>query len=234
MVLNIMDELFSVPFLLYIFPLTIPALVLPCILMRPPARPRWLGSRFGVLQRWFIFESVRVLFARLGRKCHMWVVLLVAIFNYIILLNCLGLLPYAFAATAHLSITLGMAVPMWLVTAVLGFRRRKLNKLADFVPFRVPRFLAPFLALIEVLSFIIRPLVLGLRLAANITAGHIIVRLLAGGVSIMAYSGFYGYPVACVVISFLFFIVVLEFMVALIQAYVFVMLLILYLEEGDE
>nr|BAD86524.1 ATP synthase subunit 6 [Doliolum nationalis] len=139
------------------------------------------------------------------------------VFYFILVGNIFGLVPSVMSLTTLGVLTLGWGVCFWLVGFLYTFFSGPKELVARFLPLGAPMALAPFLALIEVVSTLIRPVALGLRLMANITAGHLLVHLFAGWASISFVVG-----------VVFFFIILLEMMVAFIQAYVFSLLLSLY------
>jgi len=148
---------------------------------------------------------------------------------FLISLNILGLIPYTFTPTTQLSINIGLAFPLWLATVIIGIRNQPTQSLGHLLPEGTPTLLIPVLIIIETISLIIRPLALGVRLTANLTAGHLLIHLISAGtlalLSIMP-------PVAALSIILLLLLTALEVAVAIIQAYVFVLLLSLYLQEN--
>jgi len=149
----------------------------------------------------------------------------VSIFFFIIFSNFIGLIPYIFTSTRHLSITLVLALPIWLGSMLYSIVFQYNNLLAHLVPLGTPPALIPIIVIIETVRRIIRPMTLSIRLAANIVAGHLLLTLL----------GSQG-PGASRVILILLFIglillLILEVAVACIQSYVFTILSSLYLNE---
>lgn len=145
-------------------------------------------------------------------------------FIYIILRNLLGLFPFIFTSTAHPIVTLGLGIIFWLSFFLIGWFKNFKNRAAHLVPEGRPIFLSPLIVVIESISHLIRPFTLSIRLAANIIAGHLIIGLLAM-VSLVNLFGFIG--------SILLqrILLVLEFGVAVIQGFVFRILLLLYALE---
>ena len=162
---------------------------------------------------------------RLGQKYFPFVLCL---FLFIVMLNVLGLFPYVFTPTAHIVMTFGMSLSIIIAVALLGFINFKWNFLSILMPGGVPLGLAPFLVIIETLSFMIRAISLGVRLAANISAGHLLFAILSGFAFTMLSNGLI---LSVFPIMILVFITLLEIMVAVIQAYVFCLLTTIYL--GD-
>nr|YP_009132600.1 ATP synthase F0 subunit 6 [Cheilodactylus variegatus]AKA63242.1 ATPase subunit 6 [Cheilodactylus variegatus] len=226
MMLSFFDQFMS-PLFLGI-PLIGLALTLPWLLFPTPT-PRWLGNRLLTAQNWFINRFVSQLFLPLNPGGHKWAVLLASLMLFLITLNMLGLLPYTFTPTTQLSLNLGLAVPLWLATVIIGMRNQPTHALGHLLPEGTPTLLIPILIIIETISLFIRPLALGVRLTANLTAGHLLIQLIATAAFVLLPL----MPaVAALTGALLFLLTLLEIAVAMIQAYVFVLLLSLYLQEN--
>nr|YP_010956476.1 ATP synthase F0 subunit 6 [Gephyroberyx darwinii]WMY89569.1 ATP synthase F0 subunit 6 [Gephyroberyx darwinii]WMY90297.1 ATP synthase F0 subunit 6 [Gephyroberyx darwinii] len=225
MTLSLFDQFMS-PTLLGI-PLLALACTLPWVLFPPVLR--WLGSRLPTFQSWFINNITHQLMLPLNPGGHKWALILGALMIFLITINLLGLLPYTFTPTTQLSLNLGLAVPFWLATVVIGMLNQPTHSLAHFLPEGTPTPLIPVLIIIETISLFIRPLALGVRLTANLTAGHLLIQLISMGInaliSIMPTT-------ALIMMVLLVLMTLLEVAVAMIQAYVFVLLLSLYLQEN--
>lgn len=141
----------------------------------------------------------------------------------------LGLLPYTFTPTTQLSINLALAAPLWLMTVIIGLRNNPTAALGHLLPEGTPTLLIPALIIIETISLLIRPLALAVRLTANLTAGHLLIQLLATATFVLIPL----LPaVAIATVTLLYLLTLLEIAVAMIQAYVFILLLSLYLQEN--
>nr|YP_009136876.1 ATP synthase subunit 6 [Scombrops boops]YP_009184102.1 ATP synthase F0 subunit 6 [Scombrops gilberti]BAY00621.1 ATPase subunit 6 [Scombrops sp. SI-2017]BCS51677.1 ATPase subunit 6 [Scombrops oculatus]BAR64822.1 ATP synthase subunit 6 [Scombrops boops]BAT51018.1 ATP synthase subunit 6 [Scombrops gilberti] len=209
-------------------PLMALALTLPWLLFPTPS-DRWLNNRLLTLQNWFINRFTQQLFLPLSPGGHKWAVLLTSLMLFLITLNMLGLLPYTFTPTTQLSLNMGLAVPLWLATLILGMRNQPTLALGHLLPEGTPTPLIPVLIIIETISLFIRPLALGVRLTANLTAGHLLIQLIATAAFVLLPL----MPtVAILTTTVLFLLTLLEVAVAMIQAYVFVLLLSLYLQEN--
>lgn len=143
----------------------------------------------------------------------------------IFLNNFLGLFPYIFTSSRHLIFTVSISLPLWTGHIIIGWVKTPRNMLAHLVPLGTPAVLMPFIVLIELTRSLIRPLTLSVRLAANMIAGHLLLRLL-GSSSVSA-----SYAIITLVIAALIALRVLELGVSLIQAYVFRVLSTLYFNE---
>lgn len=226
MTLSFFDQFIS-PFFLGI-PLMALALLLPWILFPTPTA-RWQTNRFLTLQNWFINRFTQQLLLPINLGGHKWALILTSLILYLITLNMLGLLPYTFTPTTQLSLNIGLAVPLWLATVIIGIRNQPTHALGHLLPEGTPTLLIPVLIIIETISLFIRPLALGVRLTANLTAGHLLIQLIATA----AYVLLPLIPtVAILTATLLLLLTLLEVAVAMIQAYVFVLLLSLYLQEN--
>nr|YP_010355162.1 ATP synthase F0 subunit 6 [Lichenostomus cassidix]UOF70156.1 ATP synthase F0 subunit 6 [Lichenostomus cassidix] len=224
--LSFFDQ-FSSPSLLGI-PLILISLVFPALLLPSPDN-RWVTNRLSTLQLWFINLTTKQLMMPLDKKGHKWALILTSLMMFLLLINLLGLLPYTFTPTTQLSMNLALAFPLWLATLLTGLRNQPSASLAHLLPEGTPTLLIPALILIETTSLLIRPLALGVRLTANLTAGHLLIQL----ISTATVSLFSTMPVVSLLtLLVLFLLTILEVAVAMIQAYVFVLLLSLYLQEN--
>nr|YP_163834.1 ATP synthase F0 subunit 6 [Anguilla australis australis]YP_163847.1 ATP synthase F0 subunit 6 [Anguilla australis schmidti]BAD77989.1 ATPase subunits 6 [Anguilla australis australis]BAD78002.1 ATPase subunits 6 [Anguilla australis schmidti] len=204
------------------------ALTLPWILYPTPTS-RWLNNRILTLQSWFVSRFTQQLLLPLNVGGHKWAVMLTSLMLFLLTMNLLGLLPYTFTPTTQLSLNMGFAVPLWLATVIIGMRNQPTVALGHLLPEGTPVPLIPVLIIIETISLFIRPLALGVRLTANLTAGHLLIQLIATAVFVLMPM----MPtVAILTAMVLFLLTLLEVAVAMIQAYVFVLLLSLYLQEN--
>nr|AHG24903.1 ATP synthase F0 subunit 6 [Salmo salar] len=226
MTLSFFDQFMSPTYLG--IPLIAVALTLPWILFPTPST-RWLNNRLITLQGWFINRFTQQLLLPLNLGGHKWAVLLTSLMLFLITLNMSGLLPYTFTPTTQLSLNMGLAVPLWLATVIIGMRNQPTAALGHLLPEGTPVPLIPVLIIIETISLFIRPLALGVRLTANLTAGHLLIQLIATAAFVLMPI----MPTVAILTSIvLFLLTLLEIAVAMIQAYVFVLLLSLYLQEN--
>nr|NP_739924.1 ATP synthase F0 subunit 6 [Sargocentron rubrum]YP_011003631.1 ATP synthase F0 subunit 6 [Sargocentron melanospilos]WPS66020.1 ATP synthase F0 subunit 6 [Sargocentron melanospilos]BAC23520.1 ATPase subunit 6 [Sargocentron rubrum] len=226
MTLSFFDQFMSPTYLG--IPLIALALALPWVLYPTPSA-RWLNNRLLTLQGWFINRFTQQLLLPLNLGGHKWATLFTSLMIFLITLNMLGLLPYTFTPTTQLSLNMGLAVPLWLATVIIGMRNQPTHALGHLLPEGTPTLLIPVLIIIETISLFIRPLALGVRLTANLTAGHLLIQLIATAAFVLLPL----MPtVAILTATLLFLLTLLEVAVAMIQAYVFVLLLSLYLQEN--
>nr|AAP75256.1 ATP synthase 6 [Chromis viridis]AAP75258.1 ATP synthase 6 [Chromis viridis]QJU04003.1 ATP synthase F0 subunit 6 [Chromis viridis]QUJ18265.1 ATP synthase protein 6 [Chromis viridis] len=209
-------------------PLIALALALPWVLYPKPTS-RWLNNRLLSLQSWFINSFTQQIFLPINLAGHKWAAMLASLMLFLITLNMLGLLPYTFTPTTQLSLNMAFAVPLWLATVLIGMRNQPNHALAHLLPEGTPTLLIPILIIIETISLFIRPLALGVRLTANLTAGHLLIQLIATAAFVLLPL----MPTVAILTSVLLLLLtLLEVAVAMIQAYVFVLLLSLYLQEN--
>ena len=156
---------------------------------------------------------------------------LFSLFLLILVLNLVGIVPYTFTPTAHIIVTFGLSLSIWFACIILSLQNFRLNFFAMFMPAGAPMFLAPFLVLIELVSYAAKAITLGVRLAANLTAGHLIFAIIAGSTWKILTAGGLLTLASVFPLFILVFITVLEIAVALIQAYVFCLLTTSYLND---
>uniref|UniRef100_UPI0030FEE8DF ATP synthase F0 subunit 6 n=1 Tax=Neopanorpa claripennis TaxID=3135613 RepID=UPI0030FEE8DF len=149
----------------------------------------------------------------------------ISLFSIILFNNFLGLFPYIFTSSSHLTLTLSLALPLWLSFMIYGWINHTQHMFAHLVPQGTPSILMPFMVCIETISNMIRPGTLAVRLAANMIAGHLLLTLLGNTGPSLSYA----------ILSLLIFaqiaLLVLECAVAIIQSYVFAVLSTLYSSE---
>nr|BAL43887.1 ATPase subunits 6 [Gilchristella aestuaria] len=226
MMLSFFDQFMSPTYLG--IPLIAVAIALPWTLYPTPTS-RWLNNRVLTLQGWFINRFTQQLLLPINQGGHKWAVILTSLMVFLFTMNMLGLLPYTFTPTTQLSLNMGLAVPLWLATVIIGMRNQPTHALGHLLPEGTPVPLIPVLIIIETISLFIRPLALGVRLTANLTAGHLLIQLIATAAFVLLPM----MPtVAILTATILFLLTLLEVAVAMIQAYVFVLLLSLYLQEN--
>nr|ACC78366.1 adenosine triphosphatase 6 [Tchagra australis] len=224
--LSFFDQ-FSSPSVLGI-PLILIAMTFPA-LMIPSPNNRWIPSRLSTLQSWLINLVTKQLMSPLNKKGHKWALILTSLMMFLLLTNLLGLLPYTFTPTTQLSMNLALAFPLWLATLLTGLRNQPSISLGHLLPEGTPTPLIPALIMIETISLLIRPLALGVRLTANLTAGHLLIQLISTAtVALLSTMPM----VSMLTLLVLLLLTILEVAVAMIQAYVFVLLLSLYLQEN--
>ena len=173
-------------------------------------------------------EVLKLMFQSSKVKAAPWLPLLTGLFFIIISINIVGILPYGFTATTHVSMSYRLALPLWLRVKIMGFYLSFNSRLSHLVPQGTPAGLIPIMVWIETISLIAQPIALGLRIAANLTAGHLLIFLLSTATWLLA-SNFILSSLILVVLILLF---LLEIGVACVQAYVFTSLTHFYLDQN--
>lgn len=154
------------------------------------------------------------------------------IFSFILTCNMLGMTPYAFTVTSQIIVTFSLALGVFLTVILLGVYKHGFGFLKLFVPSGVPLVLMPLIVPIEIFSFLTRPVSLGIRLFANMLAGHIMLKVFAGFIIMMSAAGLIGYLGAIGPMVMTIAITALEVLVAFLQAYVFAILASIYLHDA--
>jgi F-type H+-transporting ATPase subunit a len=158
--------------------------------------------------------------------------LVFSIFMFILVVNVLGILPYAFTVTSHIIITVSFALLVFLTVVIYGFWRNGLHFFKLFVPSGIPIYVLPLVSAIEVLSFFSRPVSHSVRLFANMLAGHITLKVFGGFVVMLGAFGFLGWLGAALPLVLIVVLTALELLVAFLQAYVFAILTCIYLNDA--
>nr|QXI72971.1 ATP synthase F0 subunit 6 [Aotus nigriceps] len=218
---------FNIPMILGI-PLVVLIILFPITLIMPSNK--LINNRLSSLQQWLIQLTLKQMMMVHTNKGRTWSLMLLALISFIALNNLLGLTPYAFTPTTQLSMNLGMAIPLWAATVFMGLRFKTKASLAHFLPQGTPIPLIPMLIIIETISLFIQPMALAVRLTANITAGHLLMHLL-GDTALTLMSIYVSSSTITIIIIIL--LITLELGVALIQAYVFTLLVSLYLHDNS-
>jgi len=158
--------------------------------------------------------------------------LVFSLFMFVLVANLIGLFPYFFTVTSHIIVTFALAMLVILTVLFYGFWKHGLGFLKLFVPQGVPAILVPLVVMIEVISFLSRPISLSVRLFANMLAGHITLKVFAGFVTSLTAFGAAGWAGAVLPLAMTVAITGLEVLVAFLQAYVFAVLTCMYLNDA--
>ena len=153
------------------------------------------------------------------------------LFAFILAMNLLGMVPYFFTSTSQLAVTATLGVMTILVVIAVGLARNGLGLFKLFVPSGVPFFVLPLVVVIEIISFLVRPVTLALRLFGNMVGGHVVLKVFGGFVVSLGALGALGILGALVTLTGTVAITALEFMVAFLQAFVFAVLACVYLND---
>jgi F-type H+-transporting ATPase subunit a len=168
----------------------------------------------------------------LGEEGKPFFPLVFSLFSFVLIANMLGMFPYFFTVTSHVIITVAMALFVVGLVVVVGIAKHGLGWFKLFVPSGVPIAILPFISLIEIISFLSRPISLGLRLFGNMLAGHIVLKVFAGFVVSLSALGIGGILGAIAPMAMAVALTALEFLVAFLQAFVFAILTCVYLNDA--
>lgn len=159
----------------------------------------------------------------IGRK---YFPIIFSTFLFILLCNLLGMVPYSFTVTSHIAVTFALAIIIFLLVTIIGFIMHGTKFLHLFLPAGTPTWLAPLMILIELFSYLSRPISLSVRLAGNMIAGHVLLKVMAGFVIMMgAVWGILPMLMITLLTGF-------EIFVAILQAYIFTVLSCVYLNDA--
>nr|YP_009024897.1 ATP synthase F0 subunit 6 [Cercopithecus diana]AHN49878.1 ATP synthase F0 subunit 6 [Cercopithecus diana] len=208
-------------------PAAILIILFPMLLIPTSKYP--INNRLITIQHNLTQFTLKQMMITHSTKGQTWSLMLTSLIIFITMTNLLGLLPHSFTPTTQLSANLAMAIPLWAGTVITGLRFKTKSSLAHFLPQGTPTLLIPMLVMIETISLFIQPVALAVRLTANITAGHLLMHLAGNAVlALLTISP----PAALLTSMLLTLLIVLEIAVALIQAYVFTLLVSLYLHNN--
>jgi len=158
--------------------------------------------------------------------------LVFSLFMFILAVNMIGMIPYAFTVTSHIVVTVSLALLVFVTVLVYGLWKHGVHFFKLFVPSGIPWYILPLVVLIEVMSFLSRPVSHSVRLFANMLAGHITLKVFAGFVTMLGAFGFLGWLGATLPLALTVALTALELLVAFLQAYVFTILTCIYLNDA--
>ena len=194
-------------------------------MLRATSRKLLIPSRTQIIAE-SIYEFIdNLIQGSIGHEGKKFFPLIFSIFTFILLCNCLGMTPYSFTSTSQISVTFSLALMCFFVITIYAIIRNGFGGFIHmFLPSGVPLWMAPLIFVIEFFSFLIRPVTLSVRLFANMVAGHVLLKVIAGFIISLGILG---------VLPFLFSIIMtgFELFVAVLQAYIFAILVCAYLGE---
>jgi F-type H+-transporting ATPase subunit a len=188
-------------------------------------------SAFSVLKLLFQEQLLTLVARNLGAAGQRYYPILSVLFLFLLALNLIGLVPYTFTVTSHIVATFTLSFTFFVGTNLVAIKNKKLEYFGLFLPSGAPIAIIPFLIAIELISYFARVFSLAIRLFANMMAGHSLLKILIGFVYAILVFDTIGL-LACVLPFLLVFVITfLEAGVALIQAYVFVVLMCVYIKD---
>ena len=161
-----------------------------------------------------------------GSKAKPFFPFIFSLFMFVLLCNMIGMLPYSFTVTSHIIVTMVMALFIFISVTIIGFYKHGIKYLTLFVPKGVPIILLPLITIIEIISYLSRPISLSVRLFANMMAGHTMLKVFGGFVVSLGVLG------GWIPLGFSVALTGLEILVAFLQAYVFSILTCIYLNDA--
>jgi len=161
-----------------------------------------------------------------GSKAKPYFPFIFSLFMFVLFCNMLGMLPYSFTVTSHIIVTFALAAIIFVGVTIIGFVNHGVGYLKLFIPSGVPLFLLPLIVIIEIISYLSRPVSLSVRLFANMMAGHTMLKVFGGFVISLGIIG------GWLPLSFTVALTGLEILIAFLQAYVFTILTCIYLNDA--
>ena len=161
-----------------------------------------------------------------GSKAKPYFPFVFSLFMFVLFCNMLGMLPYSFTVTSHIIVTFALAAVIFVGVTIIGFVNHGIRYLKLFIPSGVPLFLLPLIVIIEIISYLSRPVSLSVRLFANMMAGHTMLKVFGGFVISLGIIG------GWLPLSFTVALTGLEILIAFLQAYVFAILTCIYLNDA--
>jgi F-type H+-transporting ATPase subunit a len=158
--------------------------------------------------------------------------LVFSLFMFIMVSNLIGIIPYTFTVSSHIIVTVALALLVFFTVLLYGFYKNGLKFFKLFVPAGVPMAILPLVVMIEIISFLSRPVSHSVRLFANMLAGHITLKVFASFVTMLGAFGVVGWAGAVLPLALTVALTALELLVAFLQAYVFAILTCIYLNDA--
>src|SRR5712664_4512269 len=177
----------------------------------------------------FVANTIR---SSAGAEGMNFLPLVFSLFMFIMVSNMIGIIPFTFTVSSHIIVTASLALLVFFTVIVYGFWKNGIGFLRLFAPRGIPIYIMPLIVVIELLSFLSRPISHSVRLFANMLAGHITLKLVASFVTMIGAFGYLGWLGATLPLAFTVALTALELLVACLQAYVFTILTCIYLNDA--
>ncbi|MCB9989082.1 MAG: F0F1 ATP synthase subunit A [Rhodospirillales bacterium] len=194
-------------------------------------RKALIPGRMQVLSEMLYEFIAGMIRENIGSKGRQYFPLIFTLFIVVLMGNLLGMVPFSFTYTSHIAVTLALAMMIFFAVVIIGLARHGLKFFSLFVPPGVPVFLFPLIIPIELISFLIRPLTLSVRLFINMMVGHLLLKVVAGFSVMLLALGFGGLLAGTLPALFNVILIAFEFLIALLHAYVFTVLSCIYLKD---
>jgi len=191
-----------------------------------------LPSRWSIAMESSYASLLNMVKEQIGTRNEQYLPFIYALFWFILVSNLIGNVPYSYAAGTSVIVSLGLSFIIWIGVTILAVSIHKVHFLSYFIPAGTPLVLVPLLALIELISYVARAFSLGVRLFANLVAGHTLLKILSGMLYKLMTTGFLVLLITSLPLAIFVGLVGLEVAVSLIQAFVFTLLTCTYLKDA--
>tara|TARA_Y100001970_G_C13962404_1_gene713845 strand:+ start:48 stop:782 length:735 start_codon:yes stop_codon:yes gene_type:complete len=206
--------------------MVISALTISLFLFLGTREKRLIPGKFQLLSEIFYNFVAKMISDTAGKKAKPYFPFIFSLFMFVLFCNMIGMIPYSFTVTSHIIVTLILAIFIFIAVTIIGFIKHGFGYLKIFVPSGVPVLLLPLITVIEIISYLSRPVSLSVRLFANMMAGHTMLKVFGGFVISLGLLG------GWLPLSFSVALTGLEILVAFLQAYVFAILTCIYLNDA--
>nr|YP_010620001.1 ATP synthase F1 subunit 6 [Tayloriella tenebrosa]WAX04014.1 ATP synthase F1 subunit 6 [Tayloriella tenebrosa] len=190
-----------------------------------------IPNYWQLLHEEFYFLTSNIVSENLSLKGEIYFPFIFTLHLFLLFSNLLGMIPYSFTITSHIAFTFGLSLALFIGINIIGLKTHGLNFFSLFLPRNVPLIIVPLLITIEFLSYFVKVFTLAIRLFANMTSGHTLLKIIAGFAWTMLISGGLLSILHLIPLSLLFILIGLELAIALLQAYVFTLLTCIYLND---
>ena len=206
--------------------MVISAILITLLLLFGTREKRLIPSKIQLMSEILYNFISKMISDTAGKKAKPYFSFVFSLFIFILFCNMVGMLPYSFTVTSHIIVTLTFAIFIFIGVTILGFIIHGFKYLKIFVPSGVPMVLLPIISIIEIISYLSRPISLSVRLFANMMAGHTMLKVFGGFVISLGIIG------GWLPLTFSVALTGLEILVAFLQAYVFAILTCIYLNDA--
>lgn len=194
-------------------------------------RVKLLPNCWQLLWEEFYYLTSAIVSENLGQKGQIYFPFVFSLHLFLLFSNLLGMIPYSFTVTSHITFTFGLSLSIFIGINIIGLKTHGLNFFSLFLPRNVPLIIVPLLVTIEFLSYLVKVFTLAIRLFANMTSGHTLLKIIAGFAWTMLLSGGLFSILHFIPLFLLFILIGLELAIAVLQAYVFTLLTCIYLND---
>nr|YP_011017770.1 ATP synthase F0 subunit a [Polysiphonia morrowii]WQF69616.1 ATP synthase F0 subunit a [Polysiphonia morrowii] len=190
-----------------------------------------IPNYWQLLHEEFYSLTTSIVYENLNLKGEIYFPFIFSLHLFLLFSNLLGMIPYSFTITSHIAFTFGLSLSIFIGINIIGLKTHGINFFSLFLPRNVPLIIVPLLITIEFLSYIVKVFTLAIRLFANMTSGHTLLKIIAGFAWTMLLSGGILSFLHLIPLGLLFVLIGLELAIAILQAYVFTLLICIYLND---